>query len=255
MVPFEIIDVEAPFATAFLVYDDWPMYLVVSFVAASICASNVLSGSIGPPRILYTMAKDGLVHDWLSKISPTTSVPVRAVVVCGIVNIIGAAFFDFESLAKITSCFTLLIYTAVCAGVLFLRRRVEIGNFGLLHASVLAYVIASAWFQFSVISEGQFCWTSGVVNLIMFIFTCVLYITEKRTKKHKESISYNNVPIISDGVTFQKVFECPMVPFIPLLAVWINTFMIASMGIGTLISSLSVVVASALYYIIHSHRL
>ena len=238
MMPFEIIDVEAPFASAFLFHRDTTMYLVVSFVASSICASNVLSGAIGPPRILYEMAKDGLVHEWLSKVSKKTSVPVRASIVCGLVNIIGAAFFDFQSLAKITSCFTLLIYTAVCGGVLSLRRPCRQGGYNRrLHACLLLFITTSLWFQYSLIDGADNLLISGITNLMAFILVCISYHSQSSLRE----------PLLARP-SVRGVFECPLVPVVPLLAVWINTCMIASMGIWTLASSIAVVFASGLYF-------
>jgi len=247
MVPYDLINIQAPVAYAFLYHGDSRMYLVVSFVASTVCISNVLSSSIGTPRVVYAMARDGHLFDSLATLSPTTNVPFKAAIVCGLINMIGSGLFDFESLAKITSCMTLLIYASVSGGVLVLRK-LPCSNSSLLVPTLTLFSVTSLIFQFDLLNpisptNSALTWILGSVNLVSALVVFVVY-------QNTSTQSQLQIPLI--GVTVgnpqDEIFNCPLVPAIPLLAVWTNLFVIASMGIQTFAAAISLPIIAAVYY-------
>jgi len=239
MVPYNLINVEAPVAFAFLFHGDTRMYLVVSLVASTVCVSNVLSSTIGTPRIVYAMARDGHLFDSLATLSLSTNVPLRAALVCGVINIIGSGLFDFESLAKITSCMTLMIYATVCGGVVILRTKSQT-----LIKPLIFFSISTIVFQFEILHpqypDSILLWILGVLNLVSSLYII---------KQFNTRYSSLDEPLLEPppGCEF---FKCPLVPAIPLLAVWTNLFVIASMGFQTFATAVSIPILSAIYFIL-----
>ena len=248
MVPYDLINTQAPVAYAFLFHGDARMYLVVSFVASTVCVSNVLSSSIGTPRVVYAMARDGHLFDSLATLSPTTNVPFKAAIVCGVINMIGSGLFDFESLAKITSCMTLLIYASVSGGVLLLRKPSATSP--LLLPALTLFSITSIIFQFNLLNpispNSSLTWILGIFNLISALIVFVVYQNASRTSALQSPLIATGKPLLSQEK--DDIFNCPMVPVVPLLAVWTNLFVIASMGIQTFTAAISLPILSALYY-------
>ena len=76
----------------------------------------------GQTRILYTMAKDGMVPRVFARINSRTQTPVHNTVIVAIVVSILAAFVPLDYLADLVSIGTLTAFIVVSLGVMILRR-------------------------------------------------------------------------------------------------------------------------------------
>ena len=76
MVPFDQIDIKASYPVAFRSVG-W-MFWVVSIGPIVSLSGSLFTGLYGTVRIAYSMAKDGLLFDFLSKINAKSKVPNAA---------------------------------------------------------------------------------------------------------------------------------------------------------------------------------
>jgi APA family basic amino acid/polyamine antiporter len=123
MVGFEKLNVSAPVAVAL---DEHPglfwMGLPVKIGAIIGMTSVILMSILGQPRIFMAMSRDGLLPPRMQKVHPTYQTPSFATIFTGVVAAIFAGTFPIDVLGELVSIGILLAFTAVCIGVLVLRR-------------------------------------------------------------------------------------------------------------------------------------
>ena len=78
------------------------------------------------PRILWSMADDGLMYEFIARINKKTQLPVNATIICSAVAAILAAVFDLSVLVDFMSIGTLAAYFLVALCVLTLRYRPDV---------------------------------------------------------------------------------------------------------------------------------
>jgi len=76
----------------------------------------------GQTRILYAMARDGMLPSFFARVNPKTHTPVQNTIVVGVLVAIAAALVPLDVLADLTSMGTLVAFGIVSTGVIILRR-------------------------------------------------------------------------------------------------------------------------------------
>lgn len=123
MIPYYQININSPLPQAFIHVGWGPARYAVA--VGTLCAlSSSLIGSIFPvPRVVYSMAEDGLLFRKLAYVHPRTHTPVLATVLCGIIAAFMAFLVELSDLVDLSSIGTLLAYTLVTFSVLILRYQ------------------------------------------------------------------------------------------------------------------------------------
>nr|WP_206037708.1 amino acid permease [Rhodococcus sp. HNM0569] len=112
---------ESTLATAFgIVGVDWAEW-VISFGALAGLTTVVMVLMLGQTRVLFAMARDGLMP---RRLAPTGrhGTPVRITVLVGVVVAVLAGFFPIGTLEEMVNIGTLFAFVAVSIGVIVLRR-------------------------------------------------------------------------------------------------------------------------------------
>ncbi|KAF6728943.1 Kinesin-like protein KIF20A [Oryzias melastigma] len=212
MMPYCLLSLHSPLPVAFS-YVGWgPAKYAVA--VGSLCAlSTSLLGSMFPmPRVLFAMARDGLLFKPLSKMSDRQS-PAIATLVSGIVAAFMALLFDLKALVDMMSIGTLFAYTLVAVCILILRYQVDL-------------------------SEDS---TAGKAE--PFTITGVLYPPPQATIRTSKTVSLLTVStvflavilslFIMETATALHTLQVPLVPLLPGLSTFINVYLMVQLGSDT----------------------
>jgi APA family basic amino acid/polyamine antiporter len=121
MVPYSQVDPDSPFSTAFRqVGLPWAADVVA--LGAIIGITSVLYMLLlAQPRVLFAMARDGLLPPGVAALHPRYHTPHRLTLLCGAAVALVAALTPIEKLAYLCNIGTLFAFFLVCFGVLVLR--------------------------------------------------------------------------------------------------------------------------------------
>ena len=122
MVPYTKLDSDAPVALALDAHPQlsWLSPLLKIGVIAGM-TSVILTSLLGQPRILLSMADDGLLPPAMSSCHPRFKTPHVSTVITGVFAALIAAVFPLDLLTDLISMGILLAFAVVCIGVLVLR--------------------------------------------------------------------------------------------------------------------------------------
>ncbi|NUR86866.1 MAG: amino acid permease [Nonomuraea sp.] len=123
MIPYTRITPGSPLSSAFkTVGIDWMVH-VIDVGAVLGLTTVILVLIVGQTRVLFSMARDGLIPHALASISKRYHTPSRVTLVIGAVAIVLAEFVPVLTLQELVVMGTLFAFLFVAAGVIVMRRR------------------------------------------------------------------------------------------------------------------------------------
>lgn len=123
LVPWDQHGTADPLAAAFTARGyDWAAG-IISLGAVVAMASVLLVFQLGQPRIFFSMARDGLLPAWASKVHPKYRTPHVTTMITGLFVAFFAAFANINEVIELTNIGTLFAFVLVAIGVLILRIK------------------------------------------------------------------------------------------------------------------------------------
>ncbi len=120
---YKLLDVPDPIAVvADYVGLGWMSQLIKLGAIAGL-SSVILVMLLGQSRVFYSMARDGLLPQFINKVHPKFQTPYVTSIITGIAVAIAAGFLTIREAASLVSIGTLLAFVIVSAGIIVLRRR------------------------------------------------------------------------------------------------------------------------------------
>lgn len=117
----QLADGNATLATAFALHGDTWVKNIISIGAIAGLSTVVMVMYLGQTRVLFAMARDGLLPRSLAH-TGSNGTPVRLTVIVGVVCALLAGFVDFGTLEEMVNIGTLVAFVLVAIGVPILRR-------------------------------------------------------------------------------------------------------------------------------------
>ncbi|MFI6867673.1 APC family permease [Nocardia sp. NPDC050406] len=117
----QLADGNATLATAFALHGATWVKNIISIGAIAGLSTVVMVMYLGQTRVLFAMARDGLLPKSLAH-TGSKGTPVRLTVIVGVVCALLAGFVDFGTLEEMVNIGTLVAFVMVSIGVLVLRR-------------------------------------------------------------------------------------------------------------------------------------
>ncbi|XP_029703628.1 cationic amino acid transporter 2-like [Takifugu rubripes] len=260
MMPYYLLDEKSPLPVAFQHIGWGPAKYVVA--VGSLCAlSTSLLGSMFPmPRVLFAMARDGLLFQPLTKVTAKGS-PAVATIASGIVAAFMALLFDLKALVDMMSIGTLFAYTLVAVCILILRYQEDPvedtdfqvkSKFNLLKPPPLATA-----------STSQAVTIMTVISVASLVGLCVTLTQAIDALARVEAWSValvcilGTIVLINTALIFRQpqngtkaTFMMPLVPFLPILSIFINSYLMVQLGPDTWIRyAIWMAVGLAIYFI------
>ena len=99
----------------------WPGTVIAAGAIISIFSVTLVS-IYGQTRILFAMARDGMIPSVFHKVNPRTLTPIPNTIIVAVVISLLAGFIPINFLAEMTSIGTLIAFITVSIGVIVLRR-------------------------------------------------------------------------------------------------------------------------------------
>ena len=121
IVPYQSLDNPAPIALAVDAIGLGWFAILVKIGALAGLSSVMLVLLYGQTRIFYTMSRDGLLPDVLSRVHPKFQTPWVNTILVGVLACLAAGFMSLDKLADLSNVGALTAFGVVCATVIYLR--------------------------------------------------------------------------------------------------------------------------------------
>ena len=123
MIPWQHLNTAEPLSVAMRVVEqDWAAG-IVAFGSVVAHTAVLLIFQLGQPRILFSIARDGLLPPALSRTHPRFRTPHVATILTGVFVGVGSALASLEEMADLCNIGTLSAFVIVCTAVIVLRRQ------------------------------------------------------------------------------------------------------------------------------------
>uniref|UniRef100_A0A673YLH5 Solute carrier family 7 member 1 n=1 Tax=Salmo trutta TaxID=8032 RepID=A0A673YLH5_SALTR len=280
MMPYYMLDKNSPLPVAFK-HVGWEG-ATYAVAVGSLCAlSTSLLGSLFPlPRIIFAMARDGLLFSFLAKVSERKS-PINSTIASGFMSAVMAFLFDLKDLVDLMSIGTLLAYTLVAACVLVLRYQpeqssmayqmaatqdepdtlesVNEGSVGILPGAEEVFCAKNLLFPHNTEPNNLSGFVVNICTSTLGVLVCIFCVVAVQGGFASWSVSLLSLIFTACLAVTLLVwrqpesktnlsFKVPLLPFLPVASMFINIFLMCQLGRGTWIRFSFWMIIGTLHY-------
>ena len=244
MVPYNKLDIDAALPHAFEQSGvSWAKYIISVGALCGLTAS--LTGAMFPlPRLLYAMSTDGLIFRPFGWVNKRTETPLFSTFLAGALAGTLAMLFELSSLVEMMSIGTLQAYTIVATSVLLLRyqpgavgmaeptpspvkstgdvEREPTERSGHLVSLCICILFLDMFGISALFVYGLKMMLKGNLWLIVLAFALVAVL-----------VSACTVIVLQPQNRSPLPFKAPLVPFIPLLCMFVNIYLMMELSVIT----------------------
>jgi len=182
IVPYHALNVSDPVSYVMqMVHQDW-IAGIISLGAVVGMMTVILVMSYGGTRLLYALGRDGLLPKSMAELSPKYKTPVKNTWMFAILVAFCAGFVPLSKLAELVNMGTLVAFTIVSIGVVYLRKNKNIPSGGFKVPFFPVLPILSFLLCLFLIS--QLSVITWIACSIWFIIGLIVYLVYGR--KHSE---------------------------------------------------------------------
>eukprot|EP01102_Stenamoeba_stenopodia_P005412 TRINITY_DN1603_c0_g4_i3.p1 TRINITY_DN1603_c0_g4~~TRINITY_DN1603_c0_g4_i3.p1 ORF type:complete len:649 (+),score=82.00 TRINITY_DN1603_c0_g4_i3:28-1947(+) len=234
MVPYQLIDIEAPLAAAFDSKGISWAGILITIGAFAALITTMLTSQMAMTRLLFAKSRDGLLPTSFSHIK--NGIPFAANILSGSIASLLALCLDIALLSGLVCAGTLAAFVVVCFSVLYIRigegldsgtsPRTKREIIGVMLVMVVGVSVTNTAFVYF-----ELYWPSLFLMVLFivgpFILICKFFFENVDSSS---SSSISALPPLR-----RSSFRCPFVPVLPLLGIIVNVFMFANLSTTTLI--------------------
>ncbi|KAH7855796.1 hypothetical protein Vadar_029004 [Vaccinium darrowii] len=216
LLPYDMIDTEAPFSAAFRGESGgWKWVSNVIGVGASLgILTSMLVAMLGQARYMCVIGRSSVVPAWFARVHPRTSTPVNASLFLGICTAAIALFADLDILLNLVSIGTLFVFYMVANAVIY-RRYVSVGStnpwptLSFLFCFSLTSIIFTLVWQFAPFGKPK-AFMLGACTVITIAMIQLFHFVVPQARK-------------------PEFWGVPMMPWIPSISIFLNIFLLGSL--------------------------
>lgn len=233
MQKYTAIDVDAPYAVAFeAIGMKWAKY-VVSLIALKGMTTSLLVGSLGQARYVTQIGRTHMIPPWFALVHPKTGTPINAALFISILAGSLSLFTSLDVLSSVFSFSTLFIFMLMAVALLVRRYYVtndtpKKDSFRFL--ACLSVILASSIGLTIFWQKGSGWIGYAVSGAILFLSTLAMQLIPQRRSA--------------------KIWGVPLVPWLPSLSIFINIFLIGSLGAAAVWRFVVCTAVMMLYYLL-----
>ncbi|CAN4114433.1 unnamed protein product [Withania somnifera] len=215
LLPYDMIDPDAPFSGAFMGSDGWRWVSNVIGAGASFgILTSLLVAMLGQARYMCVIGRSSVVPAWFARVHPKTSTPVNASVFLGICTAAIALFTDLQILLNLVSIGTLFVFYMVATAVIY-KRYVSVGVTN--PWPTLSFLFCFSLTSISFTLLWQFA-PPGKPKAFMLGACTVIAIAVLQLFHHM-------VPQVQKP----EFWGVPLMPWIPSMSIFLNIFLLGSL--------------------------
>ncbi|XP_035918374.1 cationic amino acid transporter 2-like [Anopheles stephensi] len=247
--PYYLQNPIAPFPRLFDYLGWQEIKWIVSIGAIFSLCTNSLGAMFPLPRVLYAMSSDGLIYKQLRTVHPKTKTPLLATILSGIFSGTMAMLFNLHQLIDMMSIGTLLAYTIVAVSVLVLRYE-QNTNF-IVSSQTKSSTVVKQLFNLTCLTVPSSL-SSDIVKVCVLIYAIAISVISAILVHAQTHLNDYNplmctllaaMTIVAILLTLiiscqpteerQLTFRVPFVPFVPLLSILVNVYLMFQLDAAT----------------------